>query len=102
MFTITQAARTRLQQLLAEHPEEHVVRLAVKDVDEERLALSITLEDAAKPEDSVQEIQGLTMAMAANSVARLDGATLDYTDSAGFHLQHPTSPVQQLRVISLN
>jgi Fe-S cluster assembly iron-binding protein IscA len=102
MLIITPSAHTRLRQLLAEHPEEHVVRLAVKELDDQRIALNITLEDSAQTDDMVQDEHGLTIAIAPDSVARLDGATLHYSDSHGFHLQHPESPVEQLHAISLN
>lgn len=101
MVIITPEADAVLKTLLAEHPEERVVRLAVKDLDTERIAISITLEQVPQPEDRVQENEGLTLAIAADSIVRLDGATLQYTDHT-FRLEHPTPPLRELRLISPN
>ncbi|WP_447979353.1 hypothetical protein [Candidatus Nitrospira bockiana] len=102
MVFLTPNAHARLRQLLEEHPEEHVVRIEVHEVDERRLGLNITLEEAPQPEDHVEDLNGLTLAVAGPSLDRLDGATLDYNDVDGFRLQHPTPPAKELRVISLN
>jgi Fe-S cluster assembly iron-binding protein IscA len=102
MVFITPSAVQQLQGLLAEHPEEHVVRLVVADLDHERIALSIALEDGTQEDDEVEEVEGLTIAIARNSVARLEGVTLDYSASDGFRLKHPSPPARELRVISLN
>src|SRR6185436_17591411 len=99
MLIITPAARAVLMDLLVEHPEERVVRLAVKDLDEVRVAISITLEQEQEPEDRVQENQGLTLAIAADSIQRLDGATLQYTGNT-FRVEHPNPPLRELRLIS--
>ena len=101
MLIISPAAREVLQNLLVEHPEERVVRLAVKDLDEQRIAINISLEHAPQPDDHVQDNQGMTFAIAADSVSRLDGATLEYTGSV-FRLEHPNPPLRELRLISPN
>lgn len=101
MLIITPEARAVLQNLLEEHPEEKVVRLAVKDLDEQRLAINISLEHAPYSEDQVQEHDGITLAIAGNSVSRLDGATLQYIHNA-FRLEHPSPPLRELRLISPN
>lgn len=101
MLIITPEARAVLHNLLVEHPEERVVRLAVKDFDEQRIAINISLEQGPQPDDRVQENEGMTLAIAANSVTRLDGATLAYSDNA-FRLEHPTPPLRELRLISPN
>lgn|SRR5690348_8192848 len=101
MLIVTPAAHAILKDLLIDHPEERLVRLAVKDLDEVRVAISITLEHAPQPEDQVQENQGILIAIAADSVSRLDGATLEYTDQT-FRLEHPNPPLRELRLISPN
>lgn len=101
MLIITPEARTILQNLLDEHPEEKVVRLALKDLDEQRLAINISLEHAPHSEDHIQEHDGIILAIAANSVSRLDGATLQYVHNA-FRLEHPAPPLRELRLISPN
>lgn len=102
MVFITPAAVERLRGLLTEHPDEHVVRLLVADLDENRIALSITLEGTAQDDDEIEEVEGLTIAIARNSTGRLEGVTLDYSASEGFRLEHPSPPARELRVISLN
>jgi Fe-S cluster assembly iron-binding protein IscA len=102
MVFITPAAVERLHGLLTEHPDEHVVRLVVADLDENRVGLNITLEGTAQDDDEIEEVQGLTIAIARNSVARLEGVTLNYSASDGFRLEHPSPPARELRVISLN
>ena len=101
MVIISPSAREVLQNLLVEHPEERVVRLAVKDLDEQRIAIKISLEHAPQPDDQVQDNQGMTLAIAADSVSRLDGATLEHTGNV-FHLEHPNPPLRELRLISPN
>jgi Fe-S cluster assembly iron-binding protein IscA len=101
MLIVTPAAHAVLRNLLIEHPEERLVRLAVKDLDEARVAISISLEHAPHPEDRIQENQGIILAIAADSVSRLDGATLEYTDNS-FRLEHPNPPLRELRLISPN
>lgn len=101
MLIISPAAREVLQNLLVEHPEERVVRFVVKDLDEHRIAINISLEHAPESEDQVQEIQGMTLALAPDSVSRLDGATLEYTGTT-FRLEHPNPPLRELRLISAN
>lgn len=93
MVFLTQAALERLKTLIAEHPEESVVRLKVQDM-ESRLVFTITLEEAAHPDDEVQESDGMTLAVEAHSVSRMDGITVDYTETDGFRFRHPEHEVQ--------
>ncbi|HJU05694.1 MAG TPA: iron-sulfur cluster biosynthesis family protein [Nitrospiraceae bacterium] len=102
MIVVTAAAQARLQQLLHEHPEERLVRITITDMDETRLAMSLTLESEPQTDDEVQEVNGLTIAIPQNNVARLDGVTLDYSESDNFRFHHPNPPTRDLRVISLN
>jgi Fe-S cluster assembly iron-binding protein IscA len=84
----TRPAVERLKTLIIEHPEDPIVRVQVKDVDDRRLAFSITLEDSVQPEDQVQTIDGLTVAVPAKSAARMDIVTVDYQDPGGFTFHH--------------
>jgi len=65
------------------------VRVSLADLDDERLAIRITLEDAIRPDDQVQDIEGLTVVVAAASAPRIDGVTLDYVEPGGFRFIHP-------------
>ena len=70
MSHVTPAAHHHLIQLLSEHPEERLVRIEMKDIDDHRIAFNIALESDEKPDDAVHVCDGLTIAVAANSVAR--------------------------------
>lgn len=85
---LTKPALDRLKALIVEHPKDPIVRVQVKDVDDRRLAFSITLEDRVQPEDQAQAIDGLTIAVPAVSAARLEGITMDYQDPDGFKFHH--------------
>ena len=58
MIVVTLPAIEKLKALLVEHPEDHVVRITVKDLDEHRVAFSLTLEETAQPGDEIQVIEG--------------------------------------------
>src|SRR5205823_13553270 len=103
MITITTAARRRLLQLIAEHPDDPVVRLSITDLDHQRVAFSISLESEPRPDDSVQNLAVLTVADEGRSAGRLDGITMDYTETDGFKFLHPGHAEQdKLRAINLN
>lgn len=92
MIMMTQAAAQKLNELIAEHPDDPVVRLAITDLDEARLVFSITLESEPRSDDEVQACGGLTVAIAADSARRMEGSTLDYLDGQGFKFLHPVEP----------
>ena len=89
MIKVTHAAIEKLQALILEHPEDPIVRVQVHDRDENTLTFRITLEDKVQPDDQVQEIQGLTLAVEGTSAVRMDGMTIDFLDSEGFKFKHP-------------
>ena len=90
MVIVTPAALAKLGALIVEHPEDPVVRLTIIDRDDDRIVFGITLESAARPDDVVQEYNGLTIATEARSAARMDGVTLWITESrAGFDSSIP-------------
>lgn len=103
MITVTQAAVDKLKALLLEHPDEQVVRITVKDLDEHRVNFGIILEEAPQADDEIQEIEGLTVAVEKQSATRMDGMTVDYSKAAGFKFLHPAPPDElTLRPSSLN
>jgi Fe-S cluster assembly iron-binding protein IscA len=85
---VTRSAVERLKALVVEHPEDPIVRVQVKDVDNQRLAFSIALEDKVQPDDQAQTIDGLTVAIPAASAMRMDGITMDYQEPTGFKFHH--------------
>lgn len=89
MIKITQSAVEKLRALIVEHPEDPIVRVQVRDRDENTLSFKITLENKTYPDDEIQDIQGLTLAVEGTSAVRMDGMTIDYQDSEGFKFRHP-------------
>ena len=95
MIKMTQLAVEKLQALIIEHPEDSIVRVKVRDKDEDQLTFSITLEHETQSDDDVQEIHGLTIGVEAQSASRMDGMTIDYQESEGFKFRHPETHEQQ-------
>ena len=91
MIVVTPSAIRKLMALLVEHPEDQVVRIVVKDLDDHRLAFGLTLEGEAQPGDEVQVIEGLTVAIEKQSAPRMDGMTMDYREPEGFRFLHPAT-----------
>jgi Fe-S cluster assembly iron-binding protein IscA len=96
MVKLTPSAIDKFKRLLLEHPEEQVVRLSLKDVDDYKLAFGITLEEATQEDDEIQEVEGLTVGVEAQSAQRMDGMTLDYSETGGFKFLHPPDEEQLL------
>jgi len=89
MLNLTWTAIERLRKLIEEHPEDPVVRITLRDLDDQRLSLAITLEPAIQEEDEVQHIEGLTIALERSSVHRTNGMTVDFQAEKGFTFVHP-------------
>ena len=51
---LTRSAVERLKALIREYSEDPIVRVQVKDLDEQRLSFSITLENRVQSNDEVQ------------------------------------------------
>jgi iron-sulfur cluster assembly protein len=88
MISVTVAAIARLKAIQVHHPEDPVVRISVRDIDPSRLSFSITLDAATQPDDNVQEVDGLTIAVDRLSAPRMEGVTVDYSESDGFRFLH--------------
>lgn len=88
MIAVTVAAIARLKAIQVNHPEDPVVRISVRDLDDSRLSFSITLEANTLPDDDVQHIDGLTIAVDRHSAPRMEGVTVDYTETDGFRFLH--------------
>lgn len=103
MVTLTSSAIGKLKALISEHPEDPVVRLLVRDVDETRLGFSIVLDSHPHEGDEVQDCDGVTVAVEAGSAPRMDGITVDYAEPDGFTFRHPDHGDENpLRIISMN
>jgi Fe-S cluster assembly iron-binding protein IscA len=88
MIAITLAAAAQLKAIQVHHPEDPVVRISVRDLDDSHLSFSLTLEATTQPDDDVQQIDGLTIAMDRRSASRMERVTVDYTEAAGFRFLH--------------
>ena len=88
MITVTVAAIAKLKTIQVHHPEDPVVRISVRDVEGSRLSFSITLEANTQPDDDVQQVDGLTIAVDRLSAPRMEGMTVDYSESGGFRFLH--------------
>jgi Fe-S cluster assembly iron-binding protein IscA len=94
MIQVTSSALRRLQHLLLEHPEDPIVRITLKDLDEARLVFSITLEPTAQADDEIEEIDGVMIAIDAQAVPRMHDITLEYAPTEGFRFLHPTQEAE--------
>jgi Fe-S cluster assembly iron-binding protein IscA len=88
MIAVTVAAIAKLKAIQAHHPEDPIIRVSVRDLDDSHLSFSITLEATHQPDDDVQQIDGLTIAVDRRSAARMERVTVDYTEADGFRFIH--------------
>ena len=88
MIVLTPAAVAQLKAIQVHHPEDPVVRISVRDLEDSRLSFSITLEANTQPDDDIQQIDGLTIAVDRLSTPRMERVTVDYTEAAGFRFVH--------------
>lgn len=102
MIKVTQSAVEKFRALIREHPEDPIVRVGVWDRNENSLTFRITLEDHTQPDDEIQDIQGLTLAVEGAGAARMDGMTIDYQESEGFKFRHPDPREGGLDVFNMN
>ena len=89
MIHVTSAALLKLKALILEHPDDPVVRIDLKDLNDRQLVFSIRLDSRIQPDDVVQDCEGLTVAVGASSAPRMDGVTVDYQEPGGFSFRHP-------------
>ena len=88
MIAVTVAAIAKLKAIQVHHPEDPVVRISVRDIEGSRLSFSITLDASTQPDDDVQQVDGLTIAVDRLSATRMEGVTVDYSESGGFRFLH--------------
>ena len=88
MIAVTVAAIAKLKAIQVHHPEDPVVRISVRDLDESHVSFSITLEANSQRDDDVQQVDGLTIAVDRRSTPRMEGVTVDYTEADGFRFLH--------------
>ncbi|MBU6432970.1 MAG: hypothetical protein KGS09_07735 [Nitrospirae bacterium] len=88
MILVTVAAIAKLKAIQLHHPEDPVVRISVRDLDDSRLSFGITLEANTQPDDDIQQVDGLTIALDRRSAQRMEGVTVDFTETDGFRFLH--------------
>ena len=88
MIAVTVAAIAKLKTIQVHHPDDLVVRISVRDLDDARLCFSISLESQTQQGDNIQEVDGLTIAVDRASAPRIEGVTVDYTEADGFRFLH--------------
>ena len=103
MIFITASAVKRLRSIIDEHPEDPIVRIVLNELGDNRRIFRITLEATPHPNDHVQEIEGLSVAIDEKSAFRMEGVTLDYLEPGGFKFHHPPAhDGDTIQPISLN
>ena len=88
MIAVTVSAIAKLKAIQIHHPEDPIVRISVRDLDDSHLSFSITLEANTQPDDDVQQVDGLTIAVDRQSAPRMERVTVDYTEANGFRFLH--------------
>jgi Fe-S cluster assembly iron-binding protein IscA len=88
MIALTLTAIAQLKAIQLHHPQDPVIRISVRDLDDSRLSFSITLEANPQPDDDVRQIDDLTIAVDRRSAPRMEGVTMDYTEATGFRFLH--------------
>ena len=88
MIAVTIAAIAKLKAIQVNHPADPVVRISVRDLNDSRLSFGITLEANTLPDDDVQQVDGLTIAVDRRSAPRMERVIVDYTEANGFRFIH--------------
>src|SRR5262245_35071728 len=88
MIAVTVAAIEKLKSIQVIHPAVPVGLISVRYVDDSRLRFSIALVATTQSDDDVQQVDGLTIAVDRLSAPRMDGVTVDYSESDGFRFLH--------------
>src|SRR5260370_42521197 len=95
VLAVTDAARDKIVEVRASEPDSDTLALWVEISGEAAGAFSYTMElrplTEAGPDDAVQRHDDLSVVVAADSIERLAGATLDFT-RAGMVVQNPNQP----------
>ena len=88
MIAFTVAAIAKLKTIQVNHPEDSVVRISVRDLDDSRLSFSITLKANTQPDDDVQQVDDLMIAVDRQSAPRMEGVTVDHAEADWFRFLH--------------
>ncbi len=92
MIVMTEGARMRALDFLAEEGQDLAVRISVLDSSPlaPRFELSIIERWEQAPDDRVVQLEGIELVISADSVNLLEGASIDWVESeagSGFHVE---------------
>ena len=90
MIELTPVAADKLRELRGDDPAKAVLRLYVAGKSCCSTRYGLAFDDAADPQDTVTELQGIPLAIDPLSAPHCEGATIDFVDSdagAGFFVR---------------
>ena len=94
LLSVTEAAATKIKQLLAEEPDVGVLRIAIQGGGCSGFQYGLGCDTAAADGDHAFEQHGVTVVVDPFSAPYLQGAEVDYVDSiqaAGFAVNNPNA-----------
>jgi iron-sulfur cluster assembly accessory protein len=94
LLSITEAAATKIKQLLAEESDVEVLRVAIQGGGCSGFQYGLGFDSAAAEGDVEFELHGVTVVVDPYSAPYLQGAEVDYVDSiqaAGFAINNPNA-----------
>ena len=93
--TLTSGAAAKVKSLMEAEGGDMVLRLGVKRAGCSGFAYDMFFDTVVDPTDIVNETDGVRVAVDAQSVTMVDGATIDFNDGglqgAGFAIDNPTA-----------
>ncbi|MFN8526244.1 MAG: iron-sulfur cluster assembly accessory protein [Chloroflexota bacterium] len=95
MITITENASSKVLELLTEQDKsDHMLRVFVRGMSCSGPAYGMALDDATRPEDTLQEVAGVKIVVDSQSAPYVEGAEIDYVDGLmgkGFTINNPNA-----------
>ena len=95
MISITETASEKVKELLAgENREGQALRVFVRGMACSGPAYGMALDDATRPDDSIEELFGIKIVVDSQSAPYVEGAQIDYVDSLmgkGFTINNPNA-----------
>ncbi len=92
MLTLTPAAASRVAAIAAKQDKAAILRLSVEGGGCSGFQYKFDLDDAAEPDDSVSETQGVKLVVDPVSLDLVSGSVVDFVESLGgaaFRVENP-------------
>lgn len=92
MIELTPLAAEKLSGLIAGAPAQRVLRVYVAGKSCCGLRYGLALDESRLPDDTVEQLAGIDIAVDPDSLPYVDGATIDYVDAlsgGGFMVRNP-------------